>query len=59
MVVSDGLACFKAVTEAQCEHFSIVTGGGPESVKKTQFIWVKYKEYLTEVRHYLTQQGLL
>lgn len=40
MVVSDGLACFKVVTEAQCEHFSIVTGGGPESVKKAQFIWV-------------------
>lgn len=40
MVVSDGLACFKAVTETQCEHFSIVTGEGPESVKKAQFIWV-------------------
>ena len=40
VVVSDGLACFKAVTEAQCEHFSIVTGGGPDSVKKAQFIWV-------------------
>ena len=34
------MACFKALTEAQCEHFSIVTGGGPESVKKAQFIWV-------------------
>ena len=40
VVVSDGLACFKAVTEAQCEHFSIVTGGRPDSVKKEQFIWV-------------------
>lgn len=40
VVVSDGLACFKAVEDAQCEHFSIVTGGGPESVKKEQFIWV-------------------
>ncbi len=40
VVVSDGLACFKAVKEAQCEHFYIVTGGGPESVKKAQFIWV-------------------
>ena len=40
VVVSDGLACFKAVEEAQCQHFSIITGGGPESVKKEQFIWV-------------------
>jgi len=40
IVVSDGLACFSAVTEAKCEHFSTVTGGGPESVTKEQFIWV-------------------
>ena len=40
VVVSDGLACFKAVTEAKCKHFSTVTGGGPESVTKEQFIWV-------------------
>ncbi len=40
IVVSDGLACFKAVEKAQCQHFSLVTGGGPESVKKEQFIWV-------------------
>ena len=40
IVVSDGLACFKAVKDADCQHFSIVTGGGPESVKKEQFIWV-------------------
>jgi len=40
VVVSDGLACFKAVTETQCEHFSIVTDCGPDSVKKAQFIWV-------------------
>ncbi|WP_299491668.1 IS1595 family transposase [uncultured Shewanella sp.] len=39
-VVSDGLACFSAVKDAECEHFSIVTGGGPESVTKQQFIWV-------------------
>ena len=30
IVVSDGLACFKTVEKAQCQHFSIVTGGGPE-----------------------------
>jgi transposase-like protein len=40
IVVSDGLACFTAVTQAQCEHFSTVTGGGPESVTKEQFIWI-------------------
>ncbi|MFT5880591.1 MAG: hypothetical protein ACI86X_001720 [Moritella sp.] len=39
-VVSDGLACFKAVKRADCEYFSIVTGGGPKSVNKAQFIWV-------------------
>ena len=40
IVVSDGLACFSAVTTAGCEHHSIVTGGGPESVKKEEFIWI-------------------
>jgi transposase-like protein len=40
IVVSDGLSCFKAIKDADCQHFSIVTGGGPESVKKEQFIWV-------------------
>jgi len=28
------------VTDAECEHFSIVTGGGPDSVKNAQLIWV-------------------
>lgn len=39
-VVSDGLACFRAVTEAGCEHIPIVTGGGPKSVEKEEFYWV-------------------
>lgn len=39
-VISDGLACFSAVTAAGCEHHSIVTGGGPESVTKEEFTWV-------------------
>lgn len=39
-VVSDGLACFSAVTDAGCEHNPIVTGGGPKSVEKEEFIWV-------------------
>ncbi len=29
-VVSDGLACFSAVTETGCQHKSIVTGGEPD-----------------------------
>ena len=39
-MVSDGLACFRAVTEAKCEHIPIVTGGGPKSVEKEEFYWV-------------------
>ncbi len=39
-VVSDGLNCFKAVTEAGCVHKSIVTGGGASSVEKEEFTWV-------------------
>ena len=39
-VVSDGLGCFKAVTEVGCEHIPIVTGGGPDSVKHEEFAWV-------------------
>ena len=40
VVVSDGLACFTAVTAAGCEHNRIVTGGGPKSVTKEEFTWV-------------------
>ena len=40
MVISDGLSCFSAVLDAGCHHFSIVTGGGPESVTKEEFTWV-------------------
>jgi transposase-like protein len=39
-VVSDGLWCFSAVTEAGCKHVSIVTGGGPKSVTMKEFTWV-------------------
>ncbi len=39
-VTSDGMACFSAVTEAGCNHISIVTGGGPQSVTKEAFTWV-------------------
>jgi len=39
-VVSDGLSCFTAVTEAGCKHNSIITGSGPESMSIEAFTWV-------------------
>jgi len=33
IVISDGLACFRAVIDAKILHLSIVTGGGPDSVQ--------------------------
>jgi transposase-like protein len=39
-VVSDGLECFAAVTEAGCTHRPIITGGGPQSVQHEEFTWV-------------------
>ena len=39
-VVSDGLACFNAVTDIGCEHEVHVVGGGPESVEHPAFRWV-------------------
>ena len=40
IVISDGLACFSAVKEADCEHISMVTGGEPQSVAKKEFAWI-------------------
>ena len=39
-VISDGLACFNAVTEAGCEHDRIVCGGGRASVEEPELYWV-------------------
>ena len=39
-VISDGLACFNAVTEAGCAHDKIVCGGGRASVEEVEFYWV-------------------
>jgi len=39
-VVSDGLACFNAVTAAGCVHEPIVTGGGMAAVERPEFRWV-------------------
>jgi transposase-like protein len=40
LVYSDGLACFSAVLSASCHHYTIVTGGGPQSVTREEFAWV-------------------
>jgi hypothetical protein len=37
IVISDGLACFIAVTEAGCVHDRIVCGGGRASVEEPEF----------------------
>ena len=39
-VVSDGLACFKAVEKARCSHESIVSAGGRKGVEHPSFKWV-------------------
>lgn len=39
-VLSDGLACFRAVKNVGCEHQPMVTGGGPDCVEIAAFKWV-------------------
>ncbi|MCU7882414.1 MAG: IS1595 family transposase [Candidatus Thiodiazotropha sp. (ex Lucinoma aequizonata)] len=39
-VHTDGLYCFRAVTEAECEHRAVVTGGGRKSAQHSNFKWV-------------------
>ena len=39
-VISDGLACFSAVSKVGCEHTSIITGGGAASMASETFTWV-------------------
>ena len=39
-VVSDGLACFKAVKKANCSHERHVVGGGKKAVEHPSFKWV-------------------
>ena len=39
-VLSDGLACFHAVTDAGCSHDAVVTGGGRASAQHPEFHWV-------------------
>ena len=40
VIVSDGLACFRSVKKANCEHKPIVCGGGRASVEESEFYWV-------------------
>ncbi len=40
IVVSDGLPAFRELARAGCRHQPLVTGGGPDSVKSSQFLWV-------------------
>ena len=39
-IISDGLACFNAVSDAGCWHHKIVCGGGRASVEEPEFYWV-------------------
>ena len=39
-IVSDGLACFTAVTQAGCIHTSIKTGSGKQAARTPAFKWV-------------------
>jgi len=40
IVISDALACFRAVKDAEMLHLAVVTGGGPDSVEWPYFKWV-------------------
>ena len=39
-VVTDGLSCWTAVTAADCTHFPMRTGGGPQAARWVPFTWV-------------------
>jgi transposase-like protein len=63
MVFSDGLACFNAVTDAGCQHQTVITGGGPDSVKHPEFTWVNtmignVKNAITGVYHAIDHKHL-
>lgn len=63
LVVSDGLACFSAVIDADCLHKPLVTGGGHQSVTKKEFTWVNtmignVKNAITGTYHAVKPQHL-
>ena len=39
-VVTDGLACFRGVADAGCEHVAIATGSGRKAARHPAFKWV-------------------
>jgi transposase-like protein len=39
-VVTDGLACWRAVEQAGCTHFPMITGSGPKAARRIPFTWV-------------------
>lgn len=39
-VVTDGLACFRGVADAGCEHVALPTGGGRPAARHPAFHWV-------------------
>ena len=39
-VVTDGLACFKGVTDARSDHMVIITGSGRRAARHPAFKWV-------------------
>ena len=39
-VVTDGLACFRGVADAGCEHSALATGGGRSAARHPSFKWV-------------------
>ena len=47
VVYSDGLACFRGVEEAGCEHRPRVTGGGPGSCEASGLGWVNTDDSAT------------
>ena len=40
LVISDGLACFRGIEDADSIHQAIITGGGPDCVELPYFKWV-------------------
>lgn len=40
VVTSDGLQCFNGISDAQCEHIRVITGGGRKAAKHPVFQWL-------------------
>lgn len=60
-IVTDGLSCWKAVTEAGCDHFPINTGSGSKAAKWAPFKWVNtalgnIKTALTGTYHHVSPE---